>query len=212
MALTGFDPEVVSTSIGNVNTAYESLMTAMHTNVNTFVSDMGTMWACQKAIDFFATFKEVADSNLKGAFDTFQNVVDAMNSAARAWATSCDTAYSNKDFVASVAQTIDVSPIKENIDGVRGIDVENTETKVSDLNTILTDVSTALGDAKTAVTTCGFVGGDQASSLSSSLDTIKSKLEDVVEQFKLDVETAIDDTVAAYGDTAGKISDAFTVK
>ena len=211
MAMTGFDPTKVHTAIGNVNTAYGDLMTAMYTDVKTFVDNMGSYWACQHAIDFFGAFKEGMDLALKDAYNVFTSVVGAMNSAGRAWGADTKTDYYDKSFDGEL-KTTDVSSIVENINGIRGIDKTMAETEITSLDTISTAVSDALGKAKSAVDDVGFEGEGQAEALKTSLDTIKTKFSGVVETFNTDARTAISDTISEYTDTAGKIKEAFTAE
>lgn len=211
MAITGFDPSKVYTAISNVNSAYGELMTAMHSDVKTFVDNMGSYWACQHAIDFFAAFKEGMDSALGDAFTVFTSVVDAMNSAGRGWGAQTKTDYSNKAFTGD-KKTTDVSSIVENISGVRGIDKASAETEITSLDKITTAVGDALQKAKDAVDDVGFEGDGQAEALKASLETIKTSFSSVMETFNTDAKTAISDTITDYSDTAGKVKEAFTAQ
>ena len=213
MALTGFDPQLVSTSINGVTSAYEDLIRALTTEMqNKFVDGMADKWACKDAQDFFTNkFKPAIDSLVKQTTTIFESVADAMNSAARNWAADTETEYSTVAFTPNNTQ-IDVGNIQENIGGTRGVDVESTPGVVASLSQITSSASAALEKATSAVQNCGFVGGSQEANLVSSLSSIKTNLESTTTEMTGAVKSAIDQTVAQYGDTKGKIEAAFTGK
>ena len=64
MALSGFNPDEVNSSISSVKSAYESLTAAIISRMqNEFVNGMADKWACNNAQSFFNDqFKPVVDS------------------------------------------------------------------------------------------------------------------------------------------------------
>ncbi len=211
MALTGFNPSQVRTSINAVIKAYDSLMTALYTNMqNQFVKGMADKWACKEAQTFFGnSFKPAVDSLLTSSDNIFSSVVASMNSAAQAWAERTGTSYSRVSFSPKNVR-INTSSIKENIGGVRGIDYANAGTVIAKLKTIESSATSALSQAQRAVQSCGFVGGDQAQSLINSLSTIKSKVSQATKELTDTTQQALKDTVSNYGDLEGKVSQAFS--
>lgn len=211
MALTGFDPAVVTTSIGSIISAYNSLIQALGTDMQSnFVGGMADKWACTEATNFFNnSLKPAVDSLLTSADSVFVSVIDSMNGAATNWATATQSSYSPVAFTPSNFK-LDVSSIVENIGGVRGIDYENANSVVSQLAIIAQSADAALTNAKNAVTNCGFLGGSQADSLQTSLGTIQSKISEAVNQITTATTNALNTTVTNYGDLAGQISSAFT--
>ena len=126
MGLVGFDPELVATSIKNVQSAYDDLIRAIEADMQSqFVNGMQDKWACADAQKFFQSFKEVMDTLIKDSNNTFQSVVEAMNSAANGWAQQTGGSWAPKAFN-RLDKQIDVSGIRENIGGVRGVDPEAT--------------------------------------------------------------------------------------
>ena len=211
MALTGFNPQQVSNSINGVITAYNKLMNEIGSNMQTkFVNGMQDKWACSQAQTFFTQdFKPVVDSLILGADETFESVVDSMNSAAQSWAQSTNyTQYNNVVFERrNIKMSVDC--IQENINSVRGIDLVDAKTVANELPKISSAAKEALSDAVTAVSNCGFIGGDQQSYLTSSLNTIKTNIDRATETITTQVKTAIENTVSTYSDVEGKVSQAF---
>ena len=211
MALTGFDPEVVSTSINKVISAYNELLTQIGDKMQSdFVDGMADKWACKQAQTFFTSaFKPTVDELIRGVNETFKSVVDAMNSAASAWAQSTDSTYSPVSF--SVRQiTMNTDGIMENINGVRGIDFQLSSSVSAKLPIINSNAKEALNKAKSAVQGCGFIGGNQEAYLLQSLETIKTNIDNATTTITDQSKKAIDDTLSSYTDVEGKISEAFS--
>lgn len=211
MALTGFDPSIVNTSINSVKSAYAELIQALQNDTQTkFVGGMKDNWACNEAQRFFReSFKPAIDDLIKGSDDVFESVVNSMNSAAQAWAERTESSYSTVSFSRSNGK-VSVDEIQENIGGVRGVDEANAnQVATSTLQQVVQASSSALDQAKSAVQSCGFIGGDQAANLSNALETIKSRINEAVNELSNQTKTAIGQTVTSYGDIRSKVENAF---
>ena len=210
MALTGFDPEVVSTSISGITSAYAELIQAIGTDMQTkFVNGMVQNWACKEAQKFFTDALKPSVDGLNTSTDTvFTSVVDAMNSAAQGWAAQTQADYTPVSFTAQAFKA-DVSGIQENIGGVRGIDLAGANEVAGTLPTIASSAANALSKAKNAVANCGFLGADQASNLQTSLGTIETKINEATTELTTQVKDAIATSVTNYGDLAGQVATAF---
>ena len=133
-----------------------------------------------------------------------------MGQAGQAWASDTQTSYSPTAFSDRNVQ-IDVSDIRENIGDVRGIDLqEAVNTASSALQSVAGKVDEALSAARTGVDNCGFVGGEQAANLQNSLNGIRDSFNKAYADIQAALNKAIENTVAAYGDTKGKIEQSFT--
>lgn len=211
-SLTGFDPDVVYSSINKVKTAYDHLLTAIGENMqNQFIGGMSDKWACNQAQSFFNNiFKPSIDQIIQSSNTTFESVVNSMNSAANRWASNTESSYSPVSF-STINKTMDTSIILENIAGVRGIDLENTDSVTAKLPEIAEDAKSALTEARQAVTSCGFLdyGSVQADSLANSLDQIKNNIDTVVQNITSESRNAINNTVTEYGNTKGAVAEAF---
>lgn len=209
--MTGFDPQLVSESINKVESAYGELMQAMGTQMQSeFVDAMVNYWACAEAQAFFNnSFKPVVDELLNGSFAIFESVVNAMNSAAQIWSMQTGAQWVSKTF-GGVRKSIDTSNIKENINGVRGVDEVNANATADKLATIAANVESALSNAQAAVQNCGFVGADMEAQLINSLQTIKNNVNNATQELTSSTKTAIAQTVQTYGNIAAKVETAFT--
>ena len=213
MALTGFNPDVVNSSINSVKAAYENLIQALGNDMQTrFVNGMADKWACNQAQTFFNnSFKPAIDGLITSSNAIFESVVASMNSAGQAWAAQTDSSYSPQSF-SPMSKTIDAGVIMENIGGVRGIDKEAAQGVASKLPSLASEANQALSNAQTAVQNSGFIGGSQQANLVDSLGQIKTKIDEIVNNITNETKTAVDQTVEAYGDLEGKVSQAFTIQ
>ena len=139
----------------------------------------------------------------------YDSIASAVNSGAMTLASTSGSAWGNVE-IAIKGASIDLSPIKEDINGVKGIDLANATTTLEQLDTILTDVTSALESTLTAISNSGFVGGDMESSLKSSITNIKTSIEAAFSQIKTAANTAINDTISKYSTDASNISTAFS--
>ena len=210
MALTGFNPDVVNSSINQVKTAYENLIRVLGDDMQTqFVEGMSDKWACNNAQSFFNdVFKPAIDSLIVNANTIFESVVNSMNSAAQVWAQETNSSYNPQSF-SLINKVIDTSVIQENIGGVRGIDLDQASPVASKLPTISENAKSALTSAQQAVQDCGFVGGSQSENLIASLGTIKNNIDTATEEIVTQSKNAIESTIQNYANTEGKISQAF---
>lgn len=213
MALTGFDPSLVNGSINKVKNAYENLIQVLGDDMqNQFVEGMADKWACADAQNFFTNnFKPAIDNLIQSSTTIFESVVSSMNSAGQAWATEESETYSPVSFSA-INKTIDTSSIRDQIGGIKGIDLDLTPNVVAKLSTIATNAQSALSRAQQAVQNSGFVGGDQETNLVNSLGVIKNKIDTATKELTTETKSAIDSTIQRYGNTGGKISQAFSAE
>ena len=209
MALTGFDPSVVRTSIASVREAYDSLIHAFGYEMQSKIVDgMADKWACNDAQKFFGDVKSDVDSLVMNINTVFESIASSMNSAARGWAESTGTDYSDVSFT-PIDQKLNIGNIMENIGGVRGIDLQQANSVISYLPTITSNSDDALAAAKQAVATSGFVGGDMQANINASLDKIKTDCHNSIDAIDSAAKEAMDATVTAYGDLEGKVAQAF---
>ena len=211
MDMTGFDPEIVYSSMKEVKGSYEQFKHAVCNDLqNKFVNPMATMWACKEAQEIMLNYvKEPIDLIANNAEAYYQGIFITMNQAGRYWANATNTSYSELSFNKG-HDKIDVSGIKENIDGVRGIDLVMAEDTVKVLDRIEKEAENALNNALTAVLNCGFIGGDSAETLSNTVRKFSKETAGTFKNIIQSIEKAIKDTVSKYADTEGQISKSFS--
>jgi len=209
---TGFNPDEIRSSIGKVNDAYANLCTVLGSDFqNKFISLMSQNWACQEAQNFFNNAVNPTMTDIRKSIDTiFESVVTAMDSAAYNWAmqTGNDGVYTRSSYN-RYGQSIDVSIIRENINGVRGINEACMSEGEAVLQTIVSKSSMALDDAINGVSVSGFIGGDQQASLTNALEKIKSNIETSITNLTSELKSAVDETIAKYSNTGVNVSSAF---
>ena len=159
----------------------------------------------------FKSFTLAIDSIIQSSNSTFESVVSSMNSAGQSWASQTESSYSPQSFT-PMSKTIDAGVIMENIGGVRGIDKEAAQGVASKLPSLASEANQALSNAQSAVQNSGFIGGSQQANLVDSLGQIKTKIDEIVNNITNETKTAVDQTVEAYGDLEGKVSQAFTIQ
>lgn len=211
MAMTGFNPDEVTSSINAVKSAYEALIRALGDDMqNQFVGGMADKWACNNAKTFFdEAFKPAVDGLISSSNTIFESVVSAMNTAAQAWAEQTEGSFTPVSF-SVINKTMDTSVIQENIAGVRGIDLDAASGVAAKLPSIAESANQALTSAQQAVQNCGFIGGGQAESLINSLGVVKSKIDTATSEISNETKTYMDSTISEYSNTEGKIAQAFS--
>ena len=209
--LTGFNPTTVNVAINSVMTAYNEVVNAFGTQMQkNVVGFMADKWACNNAIDAFTEVKSSVDKLMQSIDSIFESVVASMSSAAESWAASTGTSYSGTK-LSPYNQQLSIDAIKENIGGVRGIDLENTPTVYTNLTEISEKSIEAMDKAKEAVAESGFfdVTNMQQGSLDNSLHMIRNNITNAVNDITTSLRTAIEQTVSKYGDKKGEVSKAF---
>lgn len=213
MAMSGYDDELVRSTVNNESQAYEQLMAAMGDQMqNTFVEGLADKWACPQAQRFFnENFKPALDEFLTSTSSTFENIAQTINSAGQNWASTVEASFSPVSF-STIGKTMDTSSIRENIGGVRGIDLDAANAVAQQLTAIRDAADSAVDAARQGVANSGFLGGEQQANISTSLNTISNKINEVVTNITNQSREAINQTVETYADTQGRIEQAFTLE
>lgn len=213
VSIIGFNPDMLRTSIREVQSAYNNFMTQMSTNIqNNFVNELALYWGDNQAQMFFTKFKSSIDSIINESNNVFQSVFDSMNDAGKLWTStkSPNSIWSEIPFE-RVNPTLDISLIKNNIDGLISMDT-NTVINVtnSSLNSVMLEATRALEDAQRAVQECGFVGGNSATNLCISLGKIKTRVGELVQNILESSKRSIEASASDYINIEAQVSDAFT--
>ena len=210
MALTGFDPAIVQTSMNNFISAANDTMDVLCTKFQTqFVDKMAGLWACSNAQKYFnESVKPAMDKLTNDANNVFASVVNSMKTAGQNWANQTGATFSAPTYT-SIRKELDTSVIKENINGVRGIDLASASTVSNSLAIINGAAEGTLSRAVSAVQNCGFIGGESAANLLASLNAIKTNLNSTLANCNTQMKTAINNTISNYENTEGQIAQAF---
>lgn len=211
---TGFNAEKNKSTIQGVISAYNKVIMQTYYNFDSkFVDQLAKSWASKSAVDFYSAVKTDVDQLNSSIAKQYKNIVDVLNDVSSKWAktTGDVSAYSNITFDPAVKVLKD-GVLKENINGDRGVDDAGCAQAIASLKTILQEAKSALNETKRAVADSGYIGGSQQSSLTASIEGIKTILETSYEKIINAANKAIGDTKDAYGTFAGKVSDAFSGK
>ncbi|MBQ9011194.1 MAG: hypothetical protein IJ093_00910 [Bacilli bacterium] len=207
----GFNPDVVNAAITKINEAYTAIATAIGSETqNQFVQYVSENWAAPQAQKYFAKVDEAFNS-LKASIDTiFQSVADSMNSAGSIWSGVTGRPFNRVSYTKS-SEKIDVSIIKESINGVSGITTDCGSTAKSRLSTIMNKIDSELGKAAAAVSSpdvSGFTQG-ASGSLAASLKQIQSNVSSTSNDLTTGLGNATQSTVETYQEAESKIAQAF---
>ncbi|HIS38946.1 MAG TPA: hypothetical protein IAB45_05495 [Candidatus Onthousia faecavium] len=209
MAMTGFNPELVNSTINRVSQSYENLNNVLVDSMqNKIINGLSDKWACNVAVEFFNNFTQVYNQFLNETDNTFDSIYNSISSAGQAWANSTETSYVPPRF-STFHKKVNSSCIQENIGGVRGIDREQANSVAAILPVLASSASTICASLEAAVQNSGFLGDGQEESLVAKIKSISSNLNKIVEDVNTQFRSAVDNTVSAYGDLAGEVSRAF---
>lgn len=212
MDFLGFNANEVNSSIGNIIQAYNNLYNALYIDMqNIFINKLCNDWYGTDAIEFIAKVKTSSDSLLKEVDEIFGSVEQAMNGAAQAWAEETGNigAYTVRKLSANTGR-INTSNAKENNGGIRGMRINVASEARENLAKIKTYADQALTSARKAVEECGFLGGNQASSLQNSLSEIKNNVNKEFGQLSDDLENAIKSYLQSKTDLSETIQTKFS--
>ena len=210
MAMTGYNPQEVATSINNAITAYKAYNSAMNTGMQIqFVKPMENIWACEQAQRVFEIYKGSMDELYNEFNKFFASLVSTMNEGGRDWAQSTESSYNNINYDV-IPNAADVSGIKLDIAGVKGIDLAQANQTATCLPRLAQEATTALNNLSTAVNTCGFIGSNQQETLTASINEIRTKTQEWVSDLNRLFRENVNNTVENYGDTAQKNVQRFT--
>lgn len=203
MALTGFNPGVVDSTLNNLHTSYEHLMFIISDEVQSkFIGGMSDKWAGNEAMNYFKNYFEPNNTQLISL--TNKNFTDLYNrivSAAERWAQRTMTQYSHSRFQ-PMSKKVDVSVILENINGVRGIDMQASPSVLATLKAIGEEAKSKLENAKNILSSGQeFLdnNGEQTSSLIELITLIKNAVQKFTEEVINEADNAISKTIEAYG-------------
>ena len=197
--------QTIEKMINSYNELYDVLSIEMQKN---FVDVLASKWASHYAVEFFNTkFKPSLDTLLDNVNSIFDSVVRTIINAAMSWAQTSGTIFSHNGLNLKSLK-IDVSSIKENIDGIRGFNTDMDST-VSYLQTISNKTDEILVSVILAVQESGFIGGDMQDSLMSNFTIIKNKLSSDISDLINLIKDYINNTVTEYNRVAAQTKDSF---
>ena len=77
MAMTGFNPELVNSTINRVSQSYENLNNVLVDSMqNKIINGLSDKWACNVAVEFFNNFTQVYNQFLNETDNTFDSILN----------------------------------------------------------------------------------------------------------------------------------------
>lgn len=210
---SGFNADKVYATLNKIENVYGDLHRAIKNKLQDgFITGMRDKWACNEAQIFFRDgVKPQFEEIIRKVNENFTIIDEGINEAARLWALETQSDYTKRNF-SMIITKIDVSMIQENIAGTRGIDKTEALNQVAYLKEFENEAVSALSKAQNAIRGCGLLGGLQEDNLYNVLGKNKSIISEYVVAITSALDKAINTTVTTYGDTEGKISQAFNVQ
>jgi hypothetical protein len=207
---TGFNPNDITQSIKNMNSNYSELSSIYNSKLKKFVEDVSTGWACPEAKTFFNTdFKTITTSLGRNIENQFSFINELMNNAAQAWCrTTSSSAFTKVPFQNGLIKEVDVSIIKDNINGDIGIDGERVTSLAS---SFLADLSSSIDSVlkKCRNISNGFLGGNQRQALDNRINIVSNSIVESIKDQMSKLVANVNNTAQKYQTNAGNVTSYF---
>ena len=211
----GYVEQDVRDAIGKYEEGLESFSKALYAGLQSdFVEPMSQNWASTQAQKFFTgPYKTSIEELYKSVEESLASVTAALNSAAD------KLARAGEDTWTEIAHTptknpMDVSVVKENLNGKRGVALASTTSTLEHLATIHSSTSQTLDGLTNALSNSGFkdAAGEQQAAINRSMSDIKNDVLDFVNSINTSIKSYLDETVRLYGDLVSSNVESFTDK
>ena len=171
-----------------------------------FVNPMSENWVCKEAQDFFNNFKE-KDEQLATRVNTrLHEFYETMRDASDTWAQQTG-GRSIARWTQNYVPNIDVSNFKEQVNGIRGINMKNVPEIMNTFNVIIDKTKEEMRQIKELTQNVPFLGADQQEKLVQLIEIIALDISDSIASFRDETQMIINDTLTKYGDTAAMVSE-----
>ena len=192
---TGFNPTDITASIKNMNASYTELSNIINTKTKKFIEDVSMYWACPEAKTYFnGDFKTVTNNLGKTIESNFAMIIDLMNNSVA--------------FQGGLIKEVDVSLIKDNINGDIGI---NGEKNISLANSFQADLRSTIESIlkKCKNISNGFLGGNQKQALDARINTVYNAILSCISDQTSKLVVNVKSTAQKYQSSAGVVSNYF---
>lgn len=209
--MTGYDYEEVRNYMKNVQTAAtDSMAEIINELKNNIVTPASTAWYAPEGVKFFEAFKQDVASTKETIEQTFTSYLENVKKAANNWEENIQAAQQSYDTSVDIDATLDVSAMQEQ-DGTKMGIKEAEMTKISSsLGTVEGNIKSKLQQIAQRLTAeSAFLGGTQASEITSCFGRVNDAVSDVFKFLSENLKPEIDKAVTKYGDISKDISSAF---
>jgi hypothetical protein len=206
---TGFNPNEITQSIKNMNSCYAELSSIYNSKLKKFVEEVSIYWACPEAKTFFNTEFKTITSNLgRNIENQFVSMNDIMNNAAQAWARTTSAAFTSVGFQNGLIKEVDVSVIKDNINGDIGIDGERVTSLANSFQADLgASIDTVLKKCRNISN--GFLGGNQKQALDNKITIVNNSIVENIKDQMSKITINVNSTSQKYQTSAGTVTNSF---
>ena len=196
-----------------LNNKYKQFINQFNTTLKiSFIEPIGRAWASQDAVDYLN--QEFSD-NVNRLVDVIGQMYEysfgIIEKARWAWSSTTNTDIISCPFE-KIALSLDVSCIKENINGVRGIDKQDVMNCVSNLKEMMGSITAdCLDFVNKEVSDIGFYDYNDvvAQIFRDRMRSTEKMASTLIHSFEIGINNKINNTVQVYGDVAGKIAQNF---
>lgn len=205
-----FDIDVVNSCCGSIEDNYYDIYFALHDRVQReFIEQMQDKWACEKAQDFFNNnFKERMESLIVNVNLLYKYIIGTIFDEADTWARNTGWEFYPGTFD-TFNQYFDTSCIRNEINGVKGIDLQNTLDVVNVLKSIKADTEYYLKQTRNTVNSSRFIDYNKKSYIIDSINDVQTNMYNSIDGIFQDTDILFRKTVEDYKDTAGEIARSF---
>ena len=218
--MTGYNTEALTALRDSINTACqdaaEEIVSAIQDGIITPIS---TEWYTPEGKDFFTSFADTVNGTATKIQEAFDGFRASVQSAADNWAENTKGATTEGITVElSVIDTpemsLDVSGISASNGNEIGINETGATKVASNLETVYADIQSRLSEIASGLdASSAFLGGDQASSISTCFADVNAAVAKIFEFLTTGDDSLlsqINKAVEKYGSVASDISSAFT--
>ena len=206
--MTGYNEQEVIEATNGIKAGIQSYFEATNTRLeNDFVRPMENLWASEDARTYFESYDDAVRAQFQSDLESLNTIIEHFNSAASKYASESGASYSPVGFDAPACEC-DISGIKTDIAGTRGINrVEAVET-AQVLGAIREEAISALEEIKSAASSSGFYGEAMShqEAINESIENMKNSISNLIEEMYSNVDKAIQATADKYGDLEAEAS------
>ena len=199
--MTGYNEQEVIEATNGIKAGIENYFGATNTRLeNDFVRPMENLWASEDARSYFESYEDAVRAQFQSDLESLNTIIEHFNSAAAKYASESGASYSPINYDAPACDC-DISGIKTDIAGTRGINRTEAIETAQVLNAIKEEAVGALESIKSSASASGFYGEAMAhqEAIDNSIENMKNRISNLIDEMYSRVDQAIQATADKYG-------------
>lgn len=208
--MTGYNEQEVIEATNGIKAGIQNYFDATNTRLeNDFVRPMENLWASEDARTYFEAYDGAVRAQFQSDLQSLNTIIDHFNSAAAKYASESGATYSPISFDAPACEC-DISGIKTDIAGTRGINRTEAVETAQVLKAIREEAISALESIKSAASSSGFYGETMShqEAINESVENMKNSISNLIEEQYNAVDKAIQATADKYGNLEAEATSA----